>query len=1337
MIDIYRVLRNGSSITRTLIQTIPANNPNEIYLLNPTVKNEMGNGDSMDFSLQSGTKYYNAFTQMTTYIQVDYDGTTIFYGRVLTIDDGAFGTRKVHCEGALSFLNDSFFPPKPEKIRDSISISDHIAEIISNHDSQLGNDPMRSFSIGEVPGHYSSGIGSEQRIKNDSREFGSSSWTESKSMLEDLKSHYGGCFRARYYRNNIFLDWMNHYFRSTVNRQTIEVGKNLLDISSTTEVNNIFTAVIPIGKSDESGEDNKVYISFNGRNYIKVPEIVPYFSDSDLNAGYHTKSDYLSAVNNYGMIFKTVEIQEGNTPQTLLSKAMEWIKDNYQGSIESFSVKAIDLRQIGENIEKILVGDQVKIIYVIGSTDTSGHRVERTLTCTAITYDIYNPENNQYTFGIPANSLSKNYGVKSSSKSTSQKMSSASSSSFNPAPFSLSEPEDESERWRKAVFSELKKHKVWYKSTGNQEVGPPDRASMPNKQRIWHAHESMDENGKANIELWVPDRPSYREMQIPDREHPGENKVKRLRIWSRYTSQDLFNRLKGSWVVGPESQFTIKYLQSHYLFEYMLDEHGVDLTTGLSVKMPSTYVDEDGSITLTTLTEMTDPTDPEATDLLQTMGITGLFNPESGGFQFTSPVEFGAFDPENGLFNFLSEDGKSGFVSKLIDGVYHYFKVKDDNPNELEEVTNIRDLHIREEKSESFIGTIVEGGYADEDGHVAIYKFGQEIIAGEYEGGEIVVAHVNGDKVLLGSNSTMWNYSVANRINNSWVEPFYYVYDPNTGAREKVYTDKAGVSSYRGYYDNTPGSSTFGNFVLQQTGSSGPHGEPIIAITGNGIWDDNTLRLKGGLITGNVGTPENPQYVTFVKSDRLVIGDGSTHTTVTDSLVQSGVLTRDQAQNLVPQSLVARSVYVNDINAINGRFDTIETNYLKTNELSSKFSTLEDVTFNNGGNVTVGGTWICSSAFVSFTVPASRMRFQRNIGGDHEQGTVYTATPNDFLMEVKVAKINSYQYKLQYKKLGDSEWVDVPDSTFNGASLLTGSWSGGIFTVKNDPDNAAAVAVPPGTIVTGPLKLEATGDIGRSGNTVSQVVKVQWRDYAAEQARPGMGPQYSDTGFQDTVSINAGSVYTNGKTDGYQQAMSDLGVRYRSSDVSWPPLSLYTSGSPSASGKNVSQTVKVRFRDYPAEDARPGSGAQYGDTTISGTITIAADTVWNNGSLAGYSEASGKVRVNGNYTISTSHSINPGESCTITVPYYNGNAASPKSSLTHTVTAAQAGGHNTPHYNAIGDLNFLRAPDGTVQKLNMSYTYNGTTYNAGKHWWFYENSSFGSTYSGNLYTYYS
>ena len=686
-------------------------------------------------------------------------------------------------------------------------------------------------------------------------------------------------------------------------------------------------------------------------------------------------------------------------------------------------------------------------------------------------------------------------------------------------------------------------------------------------------------NGKTNYELWVPNAPHYF----------GNEQANNIRVrgWDR----DGQGRPLGAWVVGTEEQLNIKYLRAHYLFEYMVDEHDIDLTTQLSVKMPSSYIDEEGDLILSNLTPVVDPETGET--IRDTMSIIGEFDSETGLFSFFNNLEFGAFDPENGIFNFLNEDG-TGYISKIIDGVYHYFALDPNNPGQFIEITNIRDLHIRQENSENFIGTVVEEGYADENGNIISYKFGQEILKNAYEQGDIVVAHVDGDKLLLGSENTKWSYNVASRVNNVWVQPSTWVTE--NGVKKQVFLDAGGIQSYRGYYDESTGE-----FVKQEIGNTGPNGEKIITITGNVLWDNNTLRIQGGIVTGKVGN----DYVSFIKSDRLVIGNGASMLKVTDALVQAGVLT---SGTLEPQALVANAVYTLKINSIEGRIDTLETDSLKTRNLYSALSLLDSV---------------YAKVLTSTRVDAADVAIVKHyvVPGQTEYETRYSV--QNCFSHLKVVPINSYQYKMQYKKLGTSEseaWTDLPDSTFNGASLLTGSWTGGIFTVKSDPENSLAVPVPPGTISTTSLKLTTTGNVTKSSKNVIQTVKVQWRDLAAESARPGMGPQYSNTGYEEAVTIDASSVFTDGEHECYRNALSAVGFTIASNTVGWPTLRLATSGNVTVSGKNVSQTVKVQWRDTVAEAANPSLAPYYVDSSISGTVSINASKVFDNGNINGYSE---------------------------------------------------------------------------------------------------------------------
>ena len=65
---------------------------------------------------------------MRTLVRVEYDGDTIFYGRVLTIDRDMFRSRTIHCEGAFTFFMDSVF--QGEKNGFTITLHEYLQKLI-------------------------------------------------------------------------------------------------------------------------------------------------------------------------------------------------------------------------------------------------------------------------------------------------------------------------------------------------------------------------------------------------------------------------------------------------------------------------------------------------------------------------------------------------------------------------------------------------------------------------------------------------------------------------------------------------------------------------------------------------------------------------------------------------------------------------------------------------------------------------------------------------------------------------------------------------------------------------------------------------------------------------------------------------------------------------------------------------------------------------------------------------------------------------------------------------------------------------------------------------------
>lgn len=413
----FKSWADGTTIvnTWTHIQSIPISG--EVFFNGPTVKNEMGKAGSCEFSLEVGSPCYNSLMQMKTLILIQYFGRTIFRGRVLTIDRALSGTRKIHCEGDLSFLLDSVQPPTEEDSRPTIDLITYLGQLLTQHNACVYEED-KMFELGEVPGHYTNASAGQQvqiPAEKAQQKFGGSDWGTTLDRLEELVGDFGGYLRTRVddATGGRYLDWLDNYYDANVNPQSIEIAKNLIDISGTTEVDTLFTVVIPIGKS--SGHD--IYISdywpvicpgHEKCQHITVPELatIPLFSDAELNTDYHRKEDYAQAINRFGNIWTTVSFANANTPEKLFNYCKDWMRRSFSPDLTQWSVTALDLGLVGnQNASPIYVGDRVVLSH---KEETANINV---FTVISIDHNLYNPEQTKYTIGIPNPQVNTSYGV--------------------------------------------------------------------------------------------------------------------------------------------------------------------------------------------------------------------------------------------------------------------------------------------------------------------------------------------------------------------------------------------------------------------------------------------------------------------------------------------------------------------------------------------------------------------------------------------------------------------------------------------------------------------------------------------------------------------------------------------------------------------------------------------------------------------------------------------------------------------------------------------------------------------------------------------------------------
>lgn len=335
----------------------------------PKVEVELGKSGSAEFNLPPDNNMYNGIKKLKSEIIV-YDEKDegierdeIFRGRVLHDEKDFYNQKNVYCEGELSYLIDSVVRPYSYQG----DVENLFKQFVNSHNSQVEEE--KRFAIGQVtvtdPNDY---------ITRESSEY-PSSFDEMNSKLVNL---LGGYLRPRLSSGIRYLDYVTEY--GGISDQTIEFGKNLLDISEYISAEDVFTVLIPLGSEQQDENGNS-----SGRLTI-----------SSVNGG----KDYIEdedAIKLFGRIVKVQTWDDVTIASNLLSKGDQFLKQGIEMAI-SITIKALDLHLIGVDVSRIKLGDYVRVV-------SYPHNIDQYFLCSKISYDLQNPENTEYTLGINFTSL--------------------------------------------------------------------------------------------------------------------------------------------------------------------------------------------------------------------------------------------------------------------------------------------------------------------------------------------------------------------------------------------------------------------------------------------------------------------------------------------------------------------------------------------------------------------------------------------------------------------------------------------------------------------------------------------------------------------------------------------------------------------------------------------------------------------------------------------------------------------------------------------------------------------------------------------------------------------
>lgn len=323
------------------------------YVLNPKLTLEVNKAGTLKFDIPVGSEMYNGIQKMKTTVEAKQGDEILFRGRLLNTTRSIMNTVSCYCEGFLSWLVDISFSPYTF----SGQARDLLKQIITRYNSRATENRQVEYKYSDI----SANVAVERKDY-------STAWGEVKAVLIN---GIGGYVVPYLTDEETGIQWLSTYGAST--SQVIQFGKNLLDFQEYIDASEIFTAVRAFGK-----EINGTRIGLSG------------------NDGF-VQDD--TAINMFGRIERTVFFDEITTESALRTAAETYLRTGVQSAM-TITIKAVDLHLLDVDVERIRLGDSVRVVSV-------PHQIDAYFLCTKIEIDFAHPQNTVFTFGATQRTISE------------------------------------------------------------------------------------------------------------------------------------------------------------------------------------------------------------------------------------------------------------------------------------------------------------------------------------------------------------------------------------------------------------------------------------------------------------------------------------------------------------------------------------------------------------------------------------------------------------------------------------------------------------------------------------------------------------------------------------------------------------------------------------------------------------------------------------------------------------------------------------------------------------------------------------------------------------------
>lgn len=255
------------------------------------IEEDAENIDSMTLSAPYNHPYLSAIRPLASTIVCKMGNAIVFEGRALDNGTDFYNTHTWTCESCLAYLKDSIQPPYSYKG----TLRGLLEQFITEHNAAV--EEKKQFVLGNVT----------VTDDNDYISYSSTEFTVTLDAIrEKLINTHGGYLRVRYVGETKYLDYIADF--DSLSAQTVEFGKNLLDVKISRDHTERVSVLLPLGaKIKETDAEGNEY------------ETGEWVQITSVNGGKNYIVDQEAAAE-IGMIWKT-EIWEDVTDNALCARA--------------------------------------------------------------------------------------------------------------------------------------------------------------------------------------------------------------------------------------------------------------------------------------------------------------------------------------------------------------------------------------------------------------------------------------------------------------------------------------------------------------------------------------------------------------------------------------------------------------------------------------------------------------------------------------------------------------------------------------------------------------------------------------------------------------------------------------------------------------------------------------------------------------------------------------------------------------------------------------------------------------------------------------------------------